>query len=632
MNQFGFFLSFLLVVNLTTASQLLSVISSSESSRLADLFKGEFTDVESAYYSVVGLKSLGLLGDAEKKSACILVKNVDTTSVNSLGFAGLLYHELKSSCKVDKQTEKAIEFLEGKLESSNTPALCSAVSFLTAVGHKVDSDKVASLFVASLKNDNSVLMSSLALSALSKVPGADLDSFVNSIDVEDMVAQADEIDSKYLHFENDLETTSTFLSAVFDLSEATNKKPLITSDQIVQLTNFVLRTKGYTQSVKDAAMILKTVSKIAASKHVVVAKGEVISGTSISDNRPKLQILFNDVFSKPVNNLKVKVETVIRADDNEALISNTPFKFDGLRLYELQVWDYKPLSGFYDVSINIQSSDGQSLTGLISSEFRVKVTAKVVLKNVEIGTAEKDETTGTLNGVEYPGKAVAFKADKQQRILMKFQVEDQTNGNLVLPHQAFVRFEHRNTNQNIIFVAEADKTSTYKFEIDLMSAGKDQFKSLSGLYSVSLIIGDATISNPISWNLCDVTLKLGESSEKSKSAAELLYSQKEEIKHVFRKPEKRPPVLVSQAFTLACILPFIGLLVSWKIVGANLSGFEVSPKHLIFHLGVGGIFVLYYLFWIKLNMFETIRYLALVGSVTFVFGNRVLSEMANRRS
>lgn len=44
-----------------------------------------------------------------------------------------------------------------------------------------------------------------------------------------MVAQADEIDSKYLHFENDLETTSTFLSAVFDLSEATNKKPLITS-------------------------------------------------------------------------------------------------------------------------------------------------------------------------------------------------------------------------------------------------------------------------------------------------------------------------------------------------------------------------------------------------------------------
>jgi len=49
-------------------------------------------------------------------------------------------------------------------------------------------------------------------------------------------------------------------------------------------------------------------------------------------------------------------------------------------------------------------------------------------------------------------------------------------------------------------VAEADKSSTYKFEVDLASAGSEQFNSVSGKYSVHLIIGDAAISNPIYWH------------------------------------------------------------------------------------------------------------------------------------
>jgi len=627
-------LSALLVLNVCSASQLLSVISPAESSRLAGLFQGKYSDLESAYYSVSGLKSLtsgGAIGSAEKESACSLVSAADASSITSLGFAGQVLKEIQSSCK-HTFSQETIDFAVSQLESSNVQTLYSAVAFLTGVGQEVDSDAVVEALSKAVKGDNSVLSSSLALSAASMLPGANLDDFLATVDIEDMAAQADEVDSKYLHFENSLDVTSKFLTAVFSLSEATGQPPVLSSNQMIQLTNYVLRSKNSASTVKEACQILQPLGKIVASKHVTLAKGEVLSGTAISENRPNIQLLFSNLFSQPIHNLNVKADAIIRASDNDLLISDADFTFDGLRLYELKVWANKPKSGFYDVSLSIASSGGKVLVGLSSLEFRVKVTAKIVVKNVQLGTVEKEQTTGSLRNIQYPGKMTAFKADRQQRIVMKFQIEDQTSGSLITPHQTFVRFEHRATGQDIVFVAEADRASTYKFEVDLSVAGKDQFHSNSGLYSISLIVGDATISNPIFWNFSDVTLKLGEEAGKSQSAMETLYTQKPEIRHMFREPERRPPTVVSQAFTVAVIIPLVFLLIGWKSVGANLNGMSFAPKNLIFHVGLGGIFVLYYLFWTKLNMFVTVQYLFGLGAVTFVFGNLVLSEMANSRN
>jgi oligosaccharyltransferase complex subunit delta (ribophorin II) len=40
---------------------------------------------------------------------------------------------------------------------------------------------------------------------------------------------------------------------------------------------------------------------------------------------------------------------------------------------------------------------------------------------------------------------------------------------------------------------------------------------------------------------------------------------------------------------------------------------------------------LYLGYFLHLNMFETLRYLALIGIPTFLFGNRLLSSIAARR-
>lgn len=637
-------LSALLMLGVCSGSQILSVITPDESTRIAGLFHGKYSDLESAYYSIAGLKSLtsgGAVGSDEKESACGLVKDVDATSITALGFAGRIEKELQCGHVF---SQEAIDLANSQLSTStNMPTIYSAVNFLTSISQPVDGEQVIEKMSSSVsKVDNSVLMSSLAVSAASKLSlpsdSQQLADFLGQVDIKDMSAQGDEVDSKYLHMENSLEVTSIFLDAVMSLSQSTQQSPttFLSSNQLVMLSNYLLRSKSSVSSAKDASLIVVPLGKIVASKHVKVAKGELVSGTSVSENRPNIQLSFTNLFSQPITDLGVKADSMRKVgadDDDEVLFSNAPFAFDGLRLYELQVWEKKPRSGFYHVSLSVESANNdEKLIGLSSLEFRLKVTAKIVIKNVQLGTAEKDQATGSLKSINYPGKAPAFKADKQQRVVMSFQVEDSSTHLPITPHQVFVRFNHRLTNQDVIFVAEVDEnTSVYKFEVDLATASKEQFHTNSGLYSLSLIVGDATISNPVNWNFCDVTLRLGSegSSSASMSKMEELYTNKEEIVHKFRQPEKRPPLVTSQAFTLAALLPLLLLLVAWRSVGANLNGIKLAPKNIIFHLGLTGIFVLYYMFWTKLNMFETVQYLFGVGSITFVFGNMVLSEMAN---
>ena len=66
--------------------------------------------------------------------------------------------------------------------------------------------------------------------------------------------------------------------------------------------------------------------------------------------------------------------------------------------------------------------------------------------------------------------------------------------------QTFVRLHNQKTGQEVVFVAEPDSKNVYKFELDT-SERKIEFDSASGTYTLYLIIGDATLKNPILWNV-----------------------------------------------------------------------------------------------------------------------------------
>uniref|UniRef100_A0A1I7XKP6 Dolichyl-diphosphooligosaccharide--protein glycosyltransferase subunit 2 n=1 Tax=Heterorhabditis bacteriophora TaxID=37862 RepID=A0A1I7XKP6_HETBA len=57
----------------------------------------------------------------------------------------------------------------------------------------------------------------------------------------------------------------------------------------------------------------------------------------------------------------------------------------------------------------------------------------------------------------------------------------------------------------------------------------------------------------------------------------------------------------------------------------------LSFRYLWFFKSVMTLFGLYFIFWLKLNMFETLNYLSIIGGFTFLSGNRMLRALAKER-
>lgn len=63
-----------------------------------------------------------------------------------------------------------------------------------------------------------------------------------------------------------------------------------------------------------------------------------------------------------------------------------------------------------------------------------------------------------------------------------------------------MRLHNQKTGQEVVFVAEPDSKNLYKFELDTAER-KTEFDSISGTYALYLMVGDATLENPILWNV-----------------------------------------------------------------------------------------------------------------------------------
>lgn len=166
--------------------------------------------------------------------------------------------------------------------------------------------------------------------------------------------------------------------------------------------------------------------------------------------------------------------------------------------------------------------------------------------------------------------------------------------------------------------------------MDLTSNAAD-FRHQSGSYEIALIIGDALLENSFTWKVNDqVQLTFHDDSQPDKDHSDL-YRPRKEIVHQFREEEKRPPAIVSTVFSGLTILPLFILFILWLKIGFNLSNMPFGLSPLGFHLSHAAVFGLMYCYWKYLNMFETIKYLALLSIPLFFFGHRVLATLAARR-
>uniref|UniRef100_A0A6I8NMG8 Dolichyl-diphosphooligosaccharide--protein glycosyltransferase subunit 2 n=1 Tax=Ornithorhynchus anatinus TaxID=9258 RepID=A0A6I8NMG8_ORNAN len=560
----------------------------------AVLLRRPFPDLEGVYYSVAGLAHLGLRPPDE---ACAFIRsNLDPTSVDSLFYAAQASRALPD-CQLTVSNETKDLLASAVSEESPSARIRHAAGALAGLALPLAPREVLGALAARLAKEESVM---------------------------DLVARLDDLGGVYLQFEEGLETTALFVAAAYRLSDRAGAEPPVKEDQAVQLANAIFGKKRW-ESPAEAFAVAAAAAALAGNRFHLPVVLAPLGPPAVARDRPLLRLRVTDVLSRPLARATVKLEHARSASTKATVLQQVAFAKTGDD-FTLDFMSAKPASGYYDFSVRVEGDD-RYVAGTV--ELRVKVSTEVGIANVDLSTVDKDQSIAPkTTRVAHPAKAKgSFVADGHQNFALSFQLVDRNGGAELTPHQTFVRLLNQRTGQEVVFVAEPDSRNVYRFELDT-SERKTEFGAASGTYALHLVVGDATLDNPILWNVADVVVKFPEEDAPSTVLAKNLFAPKQEIQHLFREPEKRPPAALSATFTALVLCPLLLLFVLWIRLGANVSNLSLAPSTVIFHLGHAATLGLMYVYWTQLNMFQTLKFLALLGGVTFLAGNRMLAHKA----
>ncbi|XP_068119502.1 dolichyl-diphosphooligosaccharide--protein glycosyltransferase subunit 2 isoform X2 [Hyperolius riggenbachi] len=601
-------------------------LSHADVERLKGVLEHPLSDLENAYYYIVGFQHLDASLPDEQAACDFIRSNVDTSNVDSLFYAAQSSQAL-SKCEVTISNETRDLLLGTISEDSSVTQIYHAVGALAGLNLPLASQEVIGALTTRLSKEENVLATIEALLTASMLSQqADLRGIVEEI--EDLVARLDDLGGQYLQFEEGLEATALFVAATYRLSDHVGMEPALKEDQIVQLVNAIFSRKSF-DSLPEAFSVSLAASSLSDNRYhlplIVVPDGPA----AVSHKQPLLKLLVTNVLSQPLTEAKVKVIQAKSSSTKATVLQQAQFGVAG-DSFELNFMDTKPASGYYDFTISVEG-DSRYLANQV--ELKVKVSTEVGIGNVDLSVVDKDQSISPKTArVVFPSKAKgSFTTDSHQNFALSFQLTDVNTGASLTPHQTFVRLHNQKTSQEVVFVAEPDTKGTYRFELDVTER-KSEFDSASGTYTLFLIVGDATLENPILWNMADVLIKFPEEDAPTPMQSKNLFTPKQDIQHLFRDPEKRPPNVVSNTFTALVLAPLLLLFILWIKIGVNISNFSFAPSTLVFHLGHAAMLGLMYVYWTQLNMFQTLKYLAILGVVTFLAGNRMLAQKAVKRS
>jgi oligosaccharyltransferase complex subunit delta (ribophorin II) len=599
-----------------------SFLTSFDKARIKGLFESNLNDPGTVSYAILGLKLLGETVPNGAELCKVLQANIDKPEASGDAiFTASSAAKALGSCtlKANAEVSKVL-----KLESSVQELYQGTLSQLN-LGQKICQSCVVKSLTDALKKDDGIASLGMAFNLAANLDKKEGAAIFERI--EDAVVQADEINGKNLQFEGGLSVSSSVISGAYALAKTVGKAPPVSKLQSVKFANYFLSRKNV-QQVKGAWSLLTALQTLSSNDFHIPVAITLASQPSVSDGSPKVKVQITNVMGGDLGAMDVQVDSAMRQSDGAVVMSKSKMKAaESATFYEIDLMAVKPGKGFYELTMtSTPVKENKKLAGNEGAVLLVKVLGTIALENVEIGVADADQSTGPkMTSVSHPDKVKKeLEADHHHKVIIKFAVKDKASGEKVKVHQAFIRLALNDAE--IIYVAEPDASNNYKFDLDVSSKAKE-FGSKSGKYSVSLIVGDAVVSNPVNWNLADISLKFPDAPAISVP----LNKPKPEIRHLFREPEKRPPQVVSTAFTGLCLVPIGILLVAWMKLGVNVSSFPISAVSIGFHLGLASIFGLYLQFWLHLDMFTTIKYLIMVGVVTFLCGNSMLVKIAEKR-
>ncbi|KAL5135145.1 Dolichyl-diphosphooligosaccharide--protein glycosyltransferase subunit 2 [Glycine soja] len=615
----GGLLALLFAVSICGAVTIPGPVSDAHRSAALELFDGSFSSLEEAYEAlrVFEILTIGNKPDVSTTTCKKVVENLGSSSpVKDLFYALKVNDILK--CKVNGDVFKDIALrLKATVNDAST-----LVEMYYSIGSLVlIKDQASDVDVLLTDADGSFH----SIKALSQSDGRWRYSSNNP---ESSTYAADDgtfyFDEKFVggreHL-GSLSTTSSVVRGVTAFAAVTSGKINLPGDKILGLANFFLGI-GIPGDAKDFFNQVESLALLENNKQVRV----------------------NTVLGSAAPPLTVKLVQAFRSNAKDSAIESKELQYDqnnGIHFLEAFPDNVDVGTYVFVFEIALHDSAGEKVYATGGQiHVPIYVTGIIKVSNAEIAVLDSDlgsvETQKTLDLAG--NDDVSLSANHLQKLRFSFQLTT-PHGHAFKPHQAFFKLKHETKHEHIFVVGNTGR----KFEIILDFLGLvEKFYYLSGRYDIELTVGDTVMENSFLRLLGEVDLDLPEAPEKAARLPPLpvdpysRYGPKAEIAHLFRAPEKRPPQELSLTFLGLILLPFIGFLVGLLRLGVNLKNFPSSAVPatyaFLFHLGIAAVLLLYVLFWLKLDLFTTLKTVGFLGAFLLFVGHRILSHLASTSS
>uniref|UniRef100_A0A7N0UMP6 Dolichyl-diphosphooligosaccharide--protein glycosyltransferase subunit 2 n=1 Tax=Kalanchoe fedtschenkoi TaxID=63787 RepID=A0A7N0UMP6_KALFE len=441
-------------------------------------------------------------------------------------------------------------------------------------------------------------------------------------------------------YQDPLSTTSAVIRGVTAFSNVVSGGLNLPSNKILGLARYLLGI-GVPGDAKDFFNQIDSLASLENNRESVPLILSLPSGVLSLTTADKLKVEVSTVLGSPAPPLIVKIVRGYSSSSKDvSVIENQELTFD-------------PESGFHTLDILPKGVDvgsyvfvfeillDEQAQAIYATGGRTKVqlyfTGAINVDGAEIAILDNDlSNTGAKHMLNLAEESVvSLSANHLQKLRLSFQLTT-PRGNAFTPHQAFLILRHETKVEHIYVVNGSGK----KFEILLDFLGLvEKLYYLSGKYDIELSVGDAAMENSFLKAIGSVELDLPEQPEKAARPPPQpvdpisRYGPKAEISHIFRAPDKRPPKKLSLIFLGLTFLPLLFFLIGLLRLGVNLKNFPTSAVPalfaILFHGGVAAVLILYALFWLKLDLFTTLKTLGFLGVFLLFVGHRILSHLAS---
>ncbi|XP_050364258.1 dolichyl-diphosphooligosaccharide--protein glycosyltransferase subunit 2 [Argentina anserina] len=673
----GALLALLLAVTICEAAPVFYPISDSHRSAASELFTNEsFASLEEAYEALRSFEVLGIEKPDVRGATC---KSV----VEKLGLLASTPKDLFFALKVNRILKCEVKKEVFEDIASRLKAVVNGASSLLDLYYSVGSlvlikDQTSEVDVLladadgifrSIKSlsqsdgrwrygsnnpQSSTYAAGLAIEALAGVvslSSSEIDqSMIGKLkrDVSKLFEIVEKYDDGAFYFDekvdqSPLSTTASVVRGLTALAAVTSENLKVPGEKILGLAKFFLGI-GIPGNTKDFFNQIDSLASLESNKVSIPLILSLPTTVLSLTKKDQVKVKVSTVLGSSAPPLTVKLVRAFSSGSKDAFVINSQdLKFDQESGYH--VLDVLPKSvdvGSYifvfEVVLHDSEYESVYTTGGLA-QVGVFVTGIINIENAEISVLESDKSVDTQKRLDLAGEnAISLSANHLQKLRISFQLTTPL-GHAFKPHQVFLKLTHESKVEHIFVVGISGK----KFEKILDFLGLvDKFYYLSGSYDLQLTVGDAVMENSFLRAIGHVDLDLPEAPEKATRPPSpavdpyLKYGPKAEISHIFRVPEKLPPNHLSIAFLGLLLLPFLGFLVGLLHLGVNLKNFPTSAVPatfgILFHVGIAAVLLLYVLFWLKLDLFTTLKWLGLLGVFLLFVGHRILSHLASTSS